>query len=124
MTIRTGSCSCGSVTYRVSGEPKRVGICHCGDCRRESGSAFTFYGVWPQTAFETAGETAAYQGRRFCPACGARMFSLDEGEAEIKLGSLDPAPTGLTPTYELWVKRREPWLAPLAGAQQFVEDRI
>ena len=62
-------------------------------------------------------------GRRFCPTCGYRLFAVDEDEAEIKPGSLADAPTGLVPTYELWIKRREPWLRPLEGAEQFGEDR-
>ncbi len=28
----------------------------------------------------------------------------------------------LMPTYELWIKRREPWLRALEGADQFEED--
>lgn len=51
------------------------------------------------------------------------MFSLDETHAEVKLGTLDDAPTNLPPTYELWIKRREGWLFPIAGAEQFDEDR-
>jgi hypothetical protein len=47
---------------------------------------------------------------------------VSETEAEIKLGSLTEAPTGLRPTYELWIKRREEWLEPLAGTKQFQED--
>jgi hypothetical protein len=27
------------------------------------------------------------------------------------------------PSYELWVKRREPWLRPIEGAEQYDEDR-
>lgn len=122
MTIRLGACHCGKVRFSVRGEPKRVGICHCTDCRQESGSAFTYYGVWPLETFESEGETRAHQGRSFCPACGARLYSVDQGEAEIKLGSLSTAPTGLVPTYELWIKRRESWLTPVAGARQFDED--
>lgn len=122
MTTRHGGCRCGMVRYSVEGEPSRIGICHCTDCRQESGSAFTFYAVWPAEAFSSSGETEAYEGRHFCPSCGSRLFSVDQ-EAEIKLGTLQDAPTGLTPTYELWVKRREAWLPPLAGAEQFNEDR-
>ncbi len=124
MTMREGNCNCGRVRYRLRGEPKRIGICHCTDCRQESGSAFTYYGVWDAAAFETTGETALHEGRRFCPACGSRVFAVDEREAEVKLGTLQDAPTGLTPTYELWIKRREPWLPPVKGADQFLEDRI
>ena len=41
---RTGSCLCGQVRYSLDGEPFLTGVCHCADCRKESGSAFTFYG--------------------------------------------------------------------------------
>jgi hypothetical protein len=111
------------VTFAVEGEPERVGICHCTDCRQESGSAFAFFGIWAASAFTCAGATKAYAERSFCPACGSRLFSLNDGEAEIKLGSLRSVPTSLKPSYELWTKRREPWLAPLPGADQFDEDR-
>ncbi len=119
----SGACLCGQVQLGASGEPLRVGLCHCTDCRRESGSAFTFYGVWPADRFEHRGATAQFRGQHFCPRCGARLFSLDAQEAEIKLGVLSPAPTSLVPGYELWVRRREPWLQPVPGAAQFDEDR-
>jgi len=123
MRTLVGSCSCGNVKVAVRGEPMRTGICHCTDCRQESGSAFTFFGVWPASGFETKGETAEFRGRSFCLKCGSRLFSANEQEAEIKLGILSDAPTPLRPTYELWVKRREEWLSPIAGAEQFDEDR-
>jgi hypothetical protein len=124
MTSYSGACLCGRVRLSVHGEPKRVGICHCTDCRQESGSAFTFYAVWPADQFDHQGETAEHSGRRFCPACGSSLFSNDGHEAEIKLGALSQAPTPLVPSYELWVKRREPWLRPVEGAEQFQEDRV
>ncbi len=105
------------------GEPLRVGICHCTDCRQESGSAFTYYAIWPAHRFERMGETSEFQGRHFCPRCGSRLFTADDAEAEVKLGILSTVPTGLVPSYELWVKRREPWLRPIEGARQFEEDR-
>ena len=124
MTMLSGNCLCGQVQVSVRGEPTRVGICHCTDCRQESGSAFTFYGIWPADRFEHTGETSAFQGRRFCPRCGSRVFSVDDQEAEVKLGILSEAPTPLVPSYELWIKRREPWLRPVEGAAQYEEDRI
>lgn len=123
MTLLTGSCLRRQVRIIVRGAPDRVGICHCTDCRQESGSAFTFFGIWPARQFEHTGETASFSGRCFCSHCGARFFSLDTGEAEVKLGILSDAPTLLTPTYELWIKRRESWLRPVEGAEQYHEDR-
>ena len=123
MTPRSGSCRCGRVQIAVRGDPLRVGICHCTDCRNESGSAFTFYGIWPRQNFEYRGETSEFAGRHFCPHCGSRLFSANDREAEVKLGALADAPTSLVPTYELWIKRREPWLRPVDGAEQHEEDR-
>ncbi len=122
-TLFSGRCLCGRVRISARGHPLRTGICHCTDCRQESGSAFTFYGIWPASQFDTTGETSEFRGRRFCSHCGSRMFSLDDREAEIKLGVLSQAPTPLVPSYELWVKRREPWLRPIEGAEQYTEDR-
>lgn len=113
MRYRSGGCSCGSVRYRVTGEPLRAGICHCTSCRKESGSVFTAFAVWPESAFETSGETRQWERRHFCPKCGSRLFEIDGGEAEIKIGTLDTAPTDLSPRYELWAHRREPWLKPI-----------
>jgi hypothetical protein len=124
--IRTGGCLCGDVRYRVRGEPVHVGRCHCADCRKESGSAFTIYGHWPIDAFELTGEIASYQGRGFCPRCGSRLLDPPgpgDTLVEIRIGSLDDAPFGLKPETEVWVKRREPWLASVDGASQHDENR-
>ena len=123
MTMLAGACRCGRVRISVRGAPLRTGICHCTDCRQESGSAFTFYAVWPVQQFERVGETSEFGGRHFCPRCGSRLFSVDDREAEIKLGIVSEAPTRLVPSYELWIKRREPWLRPIEGAKQYEENR-
>jgi hypothetical protein len=122
---RTGSCLCGGVQFRVAGEPRRVGLCHCEDCRKTSGSAFHAYAVWPLQAFETSGITSTYGARSFCPTCGSRVPFVGEDEVEVTIGSLDVAPTeGLVPDYELWIGRRESWLQPLPAAHQFEHDRV
>ncbi|MET3585429.1 hypothetical protein ABID21_001538 [Pseudorhizobium tarimense] len=101
----------------------RVGLCHCADCRKESGSAFVTFAIWPAHAFESSGEITTFNGRGFCPSCGSRLFNPGDGEVEIRVGSFDMAPTDLAPEYELWVKRRETWLHPIKDLPQFEEDR-
>ncbi|RAZ90425.1 GFA family protein [Mesorhizobium hawassense] len=123
--MRSGSCLCGGVRFKVAGEPLRVGLCHCKDCRKTSGSTFHAYAVWPLNAFETTGITSSYGTRSFCPTCGSRVPFIGEDEAEVTIGSLDIAPTeGLMPSYELWTGRRESWLQVVPEAQQFEHDRI
>jgi hypothetical protein len=106
----------------VKGEPLRAGLCHCADCRKESGSAFVTFAVWPLAAFAHSGSVATYEGRSFCAACGSRLFCLTEKEAELRLGSLDDAPMEIAPLYEVWIKRRESWLHPLPGIDQYEQD--
>ena len=100
----------------------RIGLCHCADCRKESGSSFTTFAHWPRDAFSFSGVTGIYKGRSFCPLCGGRLFCLNEQDVEIRLGSLDDAPARHFPDIEVWTKRREPWLHAIEGATQHVED--
>jgi hypothetical protein len=86
MAMISGQCLCGQVQISVRGKALRIGICHCTDCRQESGSAFTFYAVWPAHVFEHVGETSEFRGRRFCSRCGSGLFSVDDREAEIRFG--------------------------------------
>ncbi|MDX8506261.1 GFA family protein [Mesorhizobium captivum] len=122
--IRSGSCLCGGVQFRVTGEPLRVGLCHCKDCRKTSGSAYQAFAVWPRQAFESTGITNTYGRRSFCPTCGSRLPTVGEEEVEVMIGGLDVAPTeGLEPSYELWIGRREHWLHSLPEARQFEHDK-
>jgi hypothetical protein len=97
---RSGGCSCGAVRYTVTGEPTVVGICHCTLCRKETGSVFMAYADWPLAAFTTTGAVKTFEGRSFCPDCGSRLFSLNDDAVEIKIGTIDEAPTGLIPNEE------------------------
>jgi hypothetical protein len=49
--VREGGCQCGRVRYRVEGEPLTLGICHCTECQRQSGSAFGMSMVTPKGQF-------------------------------------------------------------------------
>jgi hypothetical protein len=123
--VRTGGCLCGAVRYSVRGDPVHVRRCHCADCRKESGSAFTVYAQWPVEAFEMSGEISSYDGRGFCPRCGSRLLdTADPGDTliEIRIGSLDEAPFELKPQSEIWVKRRESWIPAVEGAAQHAES--
>lgn len=119
---RSGGCSCGAVRYTVTGEPTIVGICHCTLCRKETGSVFMAYANWPLEAFAATGALKTFEGRSFCPECGSRLFSLQDDAVEIKIGTLDEAPTTLIPDEEIWVWRREKWLPALHGVGQHERD--
>jgi hypothetical protein len=124
---RTASCNCGAIRIETRGQPVRVGLCHCTICRKETGAPFTVNVVWRAEDVTVQGDTASWKdttaARHFCPSCGSSLFGVSDGtgEIEVMLGAFDVAPTDLTPTYELWVGRRERWLRPVG--EQFVGNR-
>jgi hypothetical protein len=120
--LRYGGCSCGAVRFTLTGEPVKVGNCHCMECRKATGAVFFAYADWPRAAFTCTGEAREFEGRSFCATCGTRLFHLNTDWVEVALGALDDGPGDLVPTVEGWIKRRELWLAPVAGASQWNED--
>lgn len=118
----TGGCLCGLVRYVASGQPYRVGLCHCLDCRKHHGALFHASAIFPESAVTVEGETRDYADRYFCPRCGSSVFGRVADEVEINLGSLD-APDQFQPTYELWTVRREAWLPPLSLNRHYQRDR-
>ena len=122
MTEVTGGCLCGDVRFTATGEPKRVGICHCFDCRKHHGALFHSSAIFDESAVTVEGETRDYAGRHFCPRCGSSVFGRSGDEVEINLGSLDEIDR-FQPTYELWTIRREGWLPPFPLDERFERDR-
>jgi hypothetical protein len=118
----TGGCLCGALRFTAKGQPYRVGLCHCLDCRKNHGALFHASAIYPETAVTITGEVTSYHDRSFCPTCGSPVFAHIDDEIGINLGTLD-APDQFRPTYELWTIRRESWLAPVEGAKQFPKDR-
>jgi hypothetical protein len=118
----TGGCLCGDVRYIASGQPSRVGICHCLDCRKHHGALFYAAAIFPVEAVSIDGETREYLGRHFCARCGSSVFATGDDEIEVHLGSLD-APDQLQPTYENWTIRRESWLPPFPLTKHYLRNR-
>lgn len=118
----TGGCLCGDVRIVATGQPRRVGICHCLDCRKFHGALFWAAAVFPEDAVTIEGNPSNYNGRFFCPRCGSSVFGRSADEIEVNLGSLD-APDQFKPTYELWTIRRESWLPPFPVKRSYERDR-
>lgn len=122
MSTVTGGCLCGDVRLTATGEPRRVGICHCLDCRKHHGALFFAAAIFPAAAVTVTGATHEYAGRHFCPRCGSSVFSRSDDEIEVHLGALD-APDQFAPDYELWTIRRESWLPPFPVAARHPRNR-
>ena len=101
--LRTGGCICGNVRYSVTGEPKRITICHCTWCQRRTGSAFGVEVVFDESQINISGESlSSYQhisdesGRwleqHYCSTCGSNVgLTLEAvpGIRSISAGSFD-----------------------------------
>lgn len=109
MQQHEGGCLCGNIRLVARGNPYRVGICHCLDCRKHHGALFYAAATFPRQAVTITGETRDYAGRHFCPHCGSSVFACTDDEIEVHLGTLD-AIDQFVPAYESWAVRRETWL--------------
>ena len=121
----TGGCACGAVRFVAEGEPYRVGLCHCFDCRKQHGTPFSSSAIFPADRVAFAGDepgvfASSAKGRRYlCRRCGSPVFYREEGSDEIELflGAFDEIGR-FAPTYEAWVSRREPWLPEIPGVSR------
>ena len=118
-----GKCLCEQVHVEAFGRPKRVGVCHCKDCKKHHGAPYYAAVIFSKNAVKVTGSTVSFKGRNFCKNCGSSVFALNGEEVEIHLGILE-ADADYTPQYECWTSRRLKWIEPIAGAAQFKEDRI
>ena len=117
--IVEGGCLCGSIRYRVTGEPRSCSVCHCRSCRLASGATPVAWFVVQRSQFVfLAGKPNALQSsppvtRRFCGQCGTPLtyeHTDDPAAIEITTATLDN-PETFPPTKEIWLAHRVPWVA-------------
>jgi hypothetical protein len=121
LTHIEGGCLCGSVRYSADTEPVFVGVCHCTDCQRFTGSAFGTVVALAAPAlkltgtlktFTKSGDTGKSIHRRFCPECGSGI--IDEAEAfpgvvMVNVGTLDDR-SWVKPQSEVFCDSAQPWV--------------
>ncbi len=98
----TGGCLCGAVRYEARGPLPDITVCHCGQCRRQSGHLYATTSIAAEhfTLIEDRGlkwYSASETARRgFCGECGSTVLwqPATKERVAILAGSLD-APTGL-----------------------------
>lgn len=119
----SGSCLCGAVTYTCSADPVFTAVCHCADCQKQTGTAFSVVVGVPEAAFAVQGQLSEHTTvggdseqdthRHFCGSCGSPVVTRADampGVAIIKAGTLDDT-SWLTPQVEVWHSSAQPWVA-------------
>lgn len=122
MMTRSASCRCGQLRATVTGEPVRVSVCHCLNCKKRSGSAFAVQARWPSSLVTIEGRSKSFvqiadSGNRitfgFCPECGTDVHYSIKGKFEdlvaIPLGTFDDPYFG-RPSFSVWEKRKHDWV--------------
>lgn len=115
-TNLSGGCLCGRIRYQSDAAPAIVAICHCRNCQRQAGSAFSVLAGVPKASLTITGEEnlKTYEDRgdesgqpvlrKFCSNCGSPLISDVASFPDmqfIKAGTLDD-PSTLEPQMQFW----------------------
>lgn len=123
---RTASCRCGQLKATAIGDPVRVSVCHCLNCKKRSGGAFAVQARWAKGQVTIAGESKTFvmiadSGNRgmfhFCPECGSDVYYEIDGKFDDKFNDLIAIPLGAfddpyfaSPRFSVWEQRKCGWL--------------
>ena len=119
MSVFSGKCLCGNVSYQCHSEPKAIFNCHCEDCRRATGSVFGTNLFVPEAEVEISGEVSSYSHisdsgstmtKRFCPNCGSLLFGSNSAKpnvVSIRAGTVDQLAL-IKPQINLFMDKKVP----------------
>jgi len=125
---RTGGCLCGKIRYELDWPPQALVVCHCRDCQKQAGTAFSVVGVASRDALHVTGELRTFThpgssgqdvNRRFCPDCGSPVLTDTEAARRqdiifFKAGTLDET-ADLVPTVHYWTGSAQHWFSLPSG---------
>lgn len=131
MKTLNGSCLCGGVAFKVTGEPFIFLYCHCRSCQKSSGSVHVANLGFPLDSVSwTRGEDLIGRfvdaqdnpgfTRCFCRNCGAVLPKLSRNQKfwVVPSGLLDSDP-GMRPQGNIFWAERAPWYVPVEGIATF-----
>lgn len=119
--VRTAACQCGQLSAVCTGDPVRISVCHCLDCKRRSGSAFAAQARFPVEAVTITGESNQWsrvgdEGGGavfdFCPTCGSNVFyrNIDMPDLiAVAIGAF-AEPAFPQPFYSVYEDRKHGWV--------------
>jgi hypothetical protein len=121
MSKLEGSCMCGQISYDSDAEPAMTAVCHCVDCQKQSGTAFSIVVGLPRdqlkvngnlAIFTTRGGSGEAVNRHFWGTCGSPICSQVDAMPDIlfiKAGTLEDT-SWLQPQLEFWCDSAQSWL--------------
>jgi len=124
---------CGAIKYEYTGEPAVTALCHCLDCQKWTGGAYTSNVVVPRTAFQVTsstkpkeydavGNSGKVNKHFFCGTCGSGLYTELEVMPDVtcvKAGGLDGGKADIgVPGVEFYTKDRVSFAKECEGAKQ------
>jgi len=125
-----GGCLCGKVRYSANADPVFVGVCHCKDCQKFTGSPFSAVVGLPKaaltvegrvTTFKKTGDSGQMTERSFCPECGSYVSDTAAVMPDVVMigtGTLDDA-SWVKPAMQIYCDSAQPWVQLGGGLQSF-----
>jgi hypothetical protein len=127
----SGTCLCGDIAYRCEAAAVTTAICHCRDCQKQSGSAFSVNLLVPAAALQvsgaslrsvfTEGASGASVRRHFCGNCGTPVYTemaALPALVALKAGTLTDT-AAIQPKVQLWCASAQPWVTLDADLPSF-----
>jgi hypothetical protein len=126
MTHHEGGCLCGNIRFTLTREPVMVALCHCRNCQKTSGSAFSLVALVARDALAVAGIPETYDDtgdsggkveRSFCGRCGSPIVSNSAGMAAmgmvaLKASALDDT-SWLKPGVQIYCDSEQSWMGEI-----------
>jgi hypothetical protein len=117
-----GGCACGDIRFECAEPPVFMLNCHCRNCQRAGGSAFSSSMIFERKTIRMlSGQPKGYDKivesgntatQCFCARCGSPLYMLTSGNPEyigIRALSLDD-PSCFKAEAEAWVCDAQPWV--------------
>lgn len=116
-----GGCACAAVRYSLSAPPVMIYNCHCANCQKITGSAFTVAATVPEAALaitrgtpkrvEWKADSGNLRFGLFCGECGSRIANGQVpsiGVLSLRAGTFDDA-SWVEPVGDIWTKSAQSW---------------
>lgn len=129
MNKKPGSCLCGKINFEIEGDFDSFYLCHCGRCRKDTGSAHAA-NLFSNSAkitwlsgkeyIRTFTLPSTQHTKSFCSICGSSLpnMQMEGALLVVPAGSLDCDVT-IEPNAHIFVKSKANWDRDLHTIQQF-----
>lgn len=128
--MNSGSCQCGEIQYTLDGDPLMTYACHCKDCQKRTGSAFSMGTIYALSGLSLSGSLSEWRRtsddgnsntRYSCSKCGNVIYGVSSNSPDlIKLqpGTLDETGDLLVDAH-IWTRSAQRWVQLLPDALRY-----